>query len=654
MSITRSSPFLAAVLIAVFVVTAAQSVWQKSTTWDEPFHLTAGIAQLQTGDPRLHADHPPLARLIAAIPSLFMSTGPVTETMGEAWRQADSINAPNGFFGAIEDRLLWPARLMMLVFSLLLGWLLYAWGVTLFGPVKGLLPLALFAFCPPLLANAPIVATDIPATAMTFAAVYTWWRYLQNPDLPRLLWFCLSVTGAFCVKFTALLLVPLLVILGAVTLTADTILPAPFTRRLQIIGGGLTLAGIMTVLGINLVYGFSGVLLTPVEYLARAQGQFYMIQAGAVQLADFWPMSLPVPMPFIYVSGLLSRLGNMSNQGHLTYFLGQAGYGGWPNYFLMLLLVKLPIPALILSGLGLARVVDRLPRDWWHVLFLLLPPLLLIGIASHGKLQIGIRHILPAFPFLFLLAGYAVEGHLKIWRLALVGALLVLNALSSIAVHPYYLMYFNFLGGGPEQGWRISVTGDSWGQGDGDLVRWLQARNLKRLAYLPDGWGGPILSRAGIETTEPPCYDTGELVAIHVERLVTPVSVDTVNCYAWMRLREPDEKIGYSIFLYNSKNLANLLSLQKAQSFLDRSMTLYSLGQYQESIAASQQALQIKPDHAEAYNNICAAYNGMKQWDDAIKACSKAISLKPDYELANNNLAWAIKMSKAGESVKRE
>lgn len=64
---TRYSYYLAIILIAFFVMISASSVWQKSTTWDEPFHLTAGVTQLQTGDPRLRFDHPPLARLIAAI-----------------------------------------------------------------------------------------------------------------------------------------------------------------------------------------------------------------------------------------------------------------------------------------------------------------------------------------------------------------------------------------------------------------------------------------------------------------------------------------------------------------------------------------------------------------------------------------------------------
>ena len=648
---THYSHFLAAGLIAIFVVSAALSVWQKSTTWDEPFHLTAGVTQLQTGDPRLSFDHPPLARLVAAIPTLFMALDSVADKMGVAWLKADLIKAPNTFMGVIEDRALWPARLMMLIFSVLLGWLLYLWGLQLFGPIRALLPLALFAFCPPLLANAPIVATDMPITALLFAAIYTWWRYLQRPGLGRLAWVCGAVGAAFATKFTAVLLVPLLIFLGAVTLAAPSLLAGSFMRRLQVIAGGLLLVGLATVFAIDLAYNFKGVFLTPPNYVAKAYGLYSSIQLGAEQLTHFWPGWLPVPLPFSYVSGFLAVVGNVGDKGHLTYFIGQAGNGGWPNYFLMLLLVKLPIPTLILIGLGLGRIVERLPRDWWRLLFLMAPPLLLIGVASLGKMQIGIRHILPALPFLFLLAGYGVEGVYRIGRSAFVIALLALNMVSSFAIYPYYLMYFNFLGGGAEQGWRISITGDDWGQGDADLRRWLQARRIKSLVYLPDGWGGVILSRAGIRFTSPPCHDTGELVAIHAERLVTTVTVDEANCYAWMRLREPDEKIDYSIFLYNSKNARpgppdNLTLFSSA-------LRLQLAGQLPEAVVQYQMYLEQQPDYYQAHFNLGIALKDLHQYAAAISEFERTLELWPGYKEAHLHLAYCYKELGMTEEMRR-
>lgn len=626
--------------IVFFIITAALSVHNKSSTWDDPYHLTGGAAQWQTGEPRLNADHPPLARLLGALPAVFMDVPSVADIAPDAWKKADLISATNAYFDIDEERLLWPGRLAMLSFAALLGCLLHAWGRELFGAARAWLPLALFAFCPPLLANAPLVTTDLAATTLMFGALYTWWRYLRVPSLQRLVWVCIAVAAAFSAKYTAVLLVPLFLLSGGIAIAAPTVLQFDFKHRLQIVGGGLLAIGIATIFGINLMYFFDGVFLTPSEYQSYSRQLIPSLQIGAEQISHYWPAWLPVPLPFYYVSGLLSVLVNVGKHGHWTYFLGEAGVGGWPNYFLMLLLVKLPIPTLILICIGFFQAASRFKRDWWNVLFLVFPPLLLIWTASNGKMQIGIRHILPALPFLFLLAGYNLRYRLNRWRTIFAVTMIALSAIATLSMHPFYLMYFNFLAGGPEQGWRISITGDDYGQGDADLLRWLQARGIKELAYGPFGWGGVILNSAGISMKPLSCSDTGELVAVHAGHLlITSTPLENNRCFAWMRLREPDEKIGYSIFIYNSKNLVN----SAAKKYLDESAGLYSAGDYNKSIEAGMKALQLKPDYADAYNNICAAYNKLENWDESIKACSKAIELKPDFELAKNNLAWAKK-----------
>jgi hypothetical protein len=638
---TRFSSPVAVACVLIFVATSALSVRGKSSTWDEPFHLTAGISQLQTGDPRMNADHPPLARLLAAFPALFMNTPSVAELGPESWKNADLYTAPNAIFGVIEDRLLWPSRLMMLTLAVLLGWLIHEWGTRLFGRGRSWLPLALYVFCPELLANAPLVATDMAATTFIFASFYTWWRYLQEPSAKRLAWCCLSVAAAFSAKHTAILLLPLLTLLGGIALIGTSILSGNFNRRLRLVCGGLLTIGASTVIGIDLFYFFDGVFLTPAEYLSRSlshsQTAFQSIQPGAKHLSHYWPSWLPVPLPFYYVCGFLAVLANVAQKGLPTYFLGQVGHGGWPNYFVMLLLVKLPIPSLLLIGFGFSRALLRLPRDWWNLLFLSLPPLLLIWIASTGKMQIGFRHILPAFPFLFLLSGYTLQGSSTRWRPLIAGALVGLSWLSVWAIHPHYLMYFNFLGGGPERGWRISIVGDDWGQGDADLRGWLQARGITQLAYLPSGWGGVILNRAGIRYGAPPCEDTGELVAVHAASLMDVHSLETNRCYAWMRLREPDEKIGYSIFIYNSKNLrppppANL-------ELFSQALALQMKGQLQEAISLYQSYLKQEPDYFQAHFNLAHALMGSNQCAAAIPEFQRTLELWSGYRETHLHLS---------------
>jgi len=78
------------------------------------------------------------------------------------------------------------------------------------------------------------------------------------------------------------------------------------------------------------------------------------------------------------------------------------------------------------------------------------------------------------------------------------------------------------------------------------------------------------------------------------------------------------------------------------ENYLDLSLLKYQAGEFEASIAAAKMALELRPDYAEAYNNISAAYNSMAKWDEAIQAASQAVRIKPDYQLAKNNMAWAI------------
>jgi tetratricopeptide (TPR) repeat protein len=78
-----------------------------------------------------------------------------------------------------------------------------------------------------------------------------------------------------------------------------------------------------------------------------------------------------------------------------------------------------------------------------------------------------------------------------------------------------------------------------------------------------------------------------------------------------------------------------------AQKYLDLSLQYYQTGKYQQCIDAATQAIRLKPDYAEAYNNIGSAYNLLQQYDKAIAALKKAIALKPGFQLAKNNLTQA-------------
>jgi tetratricopeptide (TPR) repeat protein len=83
-------------------------------------------------------------------------------------------------------------------------------------------------------------------------------------------------------------------------------------------------------------------------------------------------------------------------------------------------------------------------------------------------------------------------------------------------------------------------------------------------------------------------------------------------------------------------------------NYINLSLSLYNSAKYRESIEMAEKALELEPDNANAYNNICASYCSLKEWDEAINACSKALQIDPDFQRAKNNLQWA-RSGKSGE-----
>jgi len=86
-----------------------------------------------------------------------------------------------------------------------------------------------------------------------------------------------------------------------------------------------------------------------------------------------------------------------------------------------------------------------------------------------------------------------------------------------------------------------------------------------------------------------------------------------------------------------------------AEGHLARSLGFYNAGKFEESLRAAREALQLRPDYAEAFNNIAAASNALQRWDDGIRAAEEALRINPSFALARNNRQWALsqKQSKA-------
>ena len=62
------------------------------------------------------------------------------------------------------------------------------------------------------------------------------------------------------------------------------------------------------------------------------------------------------------------------------------------------------------------------------------------------------------------------------------------------------------------------------------------------------------------------------------------------------------------------------------------------VGRYEEAIESCRRAIQLRPELAEAYNNLAWSYYKQNRYAEAVESCKQAIRLKPDFAMAHYNL----------------
>src|ERR1035441_5194785 len=77
---------LLGVLAACFIGLGVRQAWSDAPTYDEPVYLSAGVTALVEHDLRLNPEHPPLGKVLAAIPVL--ADQPIVPK-GRAWTSAN-------------------------------------------------------------------------------------------------------------------------------------------------------------------------------------------------------------------------------------------------------------------------------------------------------------------------------------------------------------------------------------------------------------------------------------------------------------------------------------------------------------------------------------------------------------------------------------
>lgn len=510
-----------AICLAAFLVKALTSMIQESATWDEPRYLGLGkyILQYHRWDVPGATLHPPLSYYLHDIPLLFFSTDqslwtypPFVKNDPESLLKPDTKRGQALLSSPANqgDRLLNLSRLMMVLTAVLLGWFVYAWSYSLYGKWSAMLAVALYSFCPNILANACLITPDITLTTFSFITLYYFWRLLRDDRISDAVWGGTCFGLALLSKYTSLLLFPICILLMIIWWKRQKTLNLRFCLLFAAIGIGVLFLGY----GMNLKPYFDGMLL-----------QQKQVRPG--------------------------------------FLMGEYSTSGWWYYFLVAFLIKTPIATMIFLAIALVKYVGKIREGMWiNELFLLVPTAAIFCFFSLNNLDIGLRYILPIYPFLFVFASRVAPWLLSNnLRISLGVAAMIWYVSASCYIHPHYLAYFNELVGGPGNGYKCLVDSNlDWGQDLKGLKSYMQKNGISRiyLSYfgtdLPARYGiaynwlpslalpDPNPQRQGI--TQPKGW-----VAISATCLQGVYFADK-DLYASFREQQPVAKIGYSIFIY--------------------------------------------------------------------------------------------------------
>lgn len=544
---------LAALLLVVFCARVVVHSDDLSATFDESVHLTAGYTYLRYQDFRLNPEHPPLTKKLAALPLLALEPLPESldlsdptirpgpgsrswKRLKDLWERSvwdylsewylghelmfgvrdEALERVDAQFSAeidplerIErheylndaDRLLFWGRMPLLVFGVLMVGLVFSWARDLWGPQAGLLALALCSFSPDVVAHTTLITSDVAAASLILGTIYGLWRCgrfggWRNAAM-TIVFFSLAIT----VKFSALVLIPIglcLVVVSGASLWRR----GQHNRARQLVAVYL-FSGVALLFVLWGAYGFrfSAVAADPSQPLPvdRILAEVVRQEANShPEVADkeyLGALDRTIAfanryrlLPEAFLQGL--AIYRLEGRARPAFLNGEYSRRGFRSYFFWSFLFKTPLVTILIIAAGTLFALWTCRRE--DLLFLILPVVVFFAVVTLSTLNIGNRHILPVYPFLFILGAGVAPMLSARWpkkstaTLALCGGLV---ALSSVAVfappwHPTWiggrpLEYFNELAGGPQNGYKRLVNSNlDWGQGLNDLAAWLEKEGI--------------------------------------------------------------------------------------------------------------------------------------------------------------------------------
>lgn len=517
-------------LLAFFLGMGGWFIAESSATFDEPIHYYAGYAYLERGDFAVSFEIPPLSKQLSALPlfllaKLHLVAPPRFRTLGET---ASAMDPPATLPPESDPALLALGRLPMLLLGAVTVLLVARWTSRLWGTGAAVVATGLAVTEPTLIAHSGVIKGDIALTCFLFGLFFALWAYREHGGVAAVVCAGVMLGAALGTKQTALIAFPAIALIALFDRDPAWVLPwrrglPPAHRRHRVVEIGTLLLLLTAVAALVLVVLYAG------------------------HGVHFW------------TDGLSHQI-EVGTRGQPSFLLGRHSTNGWWYYFPVAFALKTPTLtlAVIVASLVFWRREQRLRRP--EALFLLIPPALVLAAMSWSRIDIGVRYLLPAYPFLLVLAARVATFRPRPLVGVLLAAVLAWNAGQTVRLAPHFLAAGNVIAGGPMGIARaLSDSNVDWGQGLAGLRRYMDREGIPGLYLSYFGTVPP--SDYGIRYQYLPAFgseDTGyvlprsarPLLAISVTNLYGVYLADQ-DLYAWLRTEEPIATIGYAIYVYD-------------------------------------------------------------------------------------------------------
>lgn len=516
-----------------------------SGTVDEPYHIANGLDWLEHGTQADFVD-PPLAQGAVAL-GLYLE--------GKHFPAGDNEISDKGVAilesGGNYRNNLKLARFGELLFFSLGCVIVWLWARRWFNRATAGWAVVLFVSLPPILAHSGLATVDMAGTATIATALYVFVRCLENPSWQRLVLLGGAVALAFLSKLSSIAFLGSCFFIAFIYLALRKRGAALKVVRWRRLCGQALLVVAVAFITLWGGYRFS---FRPAAYKVSYQTLDHEL-ANKPRLHSLIYEAIKVPLPVTEFLRGVYEVASHNKRGHDSYLLGQYRNTGWWYFFPVVVGVKTPIGFLILAGFGIFAILRGLHFSAWQQHLTVIFPVAITAVCMSSRIDLGVRHILPIYPMLVVIAGYAASQLIVLAKRfsPAIAALPVLLALWTVADawtnRADELAYFNqFAGSHPE---RILAESDlDWGQDLYLLSSRLKAIGVNHVSI-------KYFGTTPLDTADLPPYSTLSAdvptthgyAAISVRYLTLEYAKD--GSFDWLKNRTPLEIVGKSIYLYD-------------------------------------------------------------------------------------------------------